>query len=127
MAYDEQLADRVRAVLDDEPDVDERRMFGGLALLLGGRMAVAVTGRGGLMVRVGPAGVGPDAAEELLDRPGVEPVVMPGRPTRGWVHVRAERLGDDAALEEWVRRGADEARRGAGGSGDGGDGEDGRP
>ncbi|WP_299039075.1 TfoX/Sxy family protein [uncultured Pseudokineococcus sp.] len=105
MADDDDLAERVRALLAREPDRAERRMFGGLALLLGGRMALAVTGRGELMVRAGA-----DAAEELLERAGVEPVVMRGRPTRGWVLVRPEVLEDDDALGDWVARGAATAR-----------------
>jgi len=101
MAYDEDLAERVRALLVGEHDRAERPMFGGLAFLLGGRMALAVSGSGGLMVRTGAA-----AAQELLERAGVEPVVMRGRPARAWVRVRPEALEDGAALQEWVSRGA---------------------
>ena len=100
MAYDEELADWVREVLTGE-QVTEKRMFGGLAFLVGGAMAVAVSGAGGLMVRVDPAEV-----DALLARPGVEQVQMGSRsPMRGWVLVRDEALGDDAALAGWVRRG----------------------
>lgn len=100
MAFDEELAERVRAVLAGDAGVDERRMFGGLAFLLGGRMAVVVSRAGGLMVRVDP---GESAA--LVARPGVEPMVMRGRETAGWLRVAADRVADDAALTEWVRRG----------------------
>jgi len=99
VAYDEDLAQRVRAVLGGR-DVGERRMFGGLAFLVGGSMAVAA-GEGGLMVRVDPG-----EAEALLREPGVEQVVMGTRgPMRGWVRVQHRRLEDDRALETWVRRG----------------------
>lgn len=77
MAYDEALADRVRDALVSEP-VQERRMFGGLAFLLGGHMTVAASGEGGLMVRVPP-----DRTEELLGEPGAAPMVMKGRALSG--------------------------------------------
>ncbi|WP_298990914.1 TfoX/Sxy family protein [uncultured Pseudokineococcus sp.] len=105
MAYDEDLAERVREALAAERDRAEKAMFGGLAVLLGGRMAVAVSGGGGLMVRVDP-----EDAPALLERDGVGPVVMRGRPTRGWVLVAPAALADDAELRAWVERGAREAR-----------------
>ncbi|GAA2017718.1 TfoX/Sxy family protein [Pseudokineococcus marinus] len=108
MAYDEDLAERVREALAAERDRAEKAMFGGLAVLLGGRMAVAVSGSGGLMVRVDP-----DEALGLLERPDVGPVVMRDRPTRGWVLVAPAALTDDDELRGWVERGAREARRAA--------------
>lgn len=107
VAYDEDLAERVREALAGERDRAEKAMFGGLAVLLGGRMAVAATG-GGLMVRVHP-----DDAPALLERDGVGPVVMRERPTRGWVLVAPAALADDDELHGWVERGAREARRAA--------------
>ena len=100
MSYDEALADRVRALLIDE-QVSEMRMFGGIAFLVAGHMAVAVSSQGGLMVRVDPVD-----NERLLGEPGAEPVVMGSRPAmKGWILVRGATLADPVALAEWVRRG----------------------
>lgn len=100
MADDGELADRVRALLAGET-VTERRMFGGLAFLLDGAMAVAASGRGSLMVRVDPAQLA-----ALVGEPGVEPVRMGSRgPMRGWLSVHGETLTDDRVLDLWVRRG----------------------
>ena len=105
MAYDEDLADRIREHLGAER-VTEKRMFGGLAFLVGGNMSIAASGNGGMLVRVDPA----DDAE-LLTQPGVEPMAMGGRaPMRGWLRVAPEALEDDDALAAWVRRGVDYAR-----------------
>jgi len=103
--YDEELADRVREQLADEEGVTEKRMFGGLAFLLGGNMAVAVSGRGGLMVRVGSDGV-----RQALARPHASQVEMRGRPMTGWVFVTLEGLATKRALQPWVRRGVAAAR-----------------
>lgn len=100
MAYDAKLAARVRAVLDLEPEVTERVMFGGLAFLVAGSMAVTANSKGALMVRVDP------------DDPAVAdatPVVMGTRTMRGWVHVEAKALADDE-LATWVGRGVAAAR-----------------
>lgn len=106
MAYDEQLADRVRACVAGAclgPDcpgrADERRMFGGLAFLVAGHMALAVSGQGGLMVRTDPAAVAP-----LLAQPHVEQVVMQRRAMPGWLGVAPAALADDDALQAWVER-----------------------
>ncbi|MBX7455130.1 TfoX/Sxy family protein [Mycolicibacterium sp. 3033] len=104
MAYDTDLADRVRELISAEHGLDEKPMFGGLAFLLGGNMAVCVSGKGGLMVRVPPA-----ETEALLADEHVEPMIMAGRPTRGWVRVSADGVTDDEALRGWVRRGIDYA------------------
>ena len=100
MAYDEELADRVRDLLADEP-VQEKAMFGGLAFLIGGNMSVAVSGRGGLMVRHDPAD-----ADRLLAEPGAAEMEMGSRgPMRGWLLVAPDAIGDDVALRTWVDRG----------------------
>lgn len=104
MAYDEALADRLREQLADAP-VTERRMFGGLAFLLAGNLAVAASGQGGLLVRVDPA-----TSDDLLAEPGTDPFVMPGRPAmKGWLRVSGEVLDDDAVLAQWVDRGLEHA------------------
>ena len=105
MAYDEDQADRVRALLGGGPDIGERRMFGGLAFLAGGHMAVAVSGQGGLMVRVEP-----EQTDALLGEPGARPMVMNGRELDGWLRVDDAAVTDDAALRTWVERGAAYAR-----------------
>jgi TfoX/Sxy family transcriptional regulator of competence genes len=100
MAYDEVLAERVRGMLGDQP-VTERRMFGGLAFLVGGNMSVAVSGQGGLLVRVPP-----DETDELLAEPGAEEFDMGRRgPMRGWLRVTADAVADDDILHVWVQRG----------------------
>ncbi len=92
MAYDTELADRIRELLAAERGVEEKRMFGGLAFLINGNMSVAASSKGGLMVRVPP-----DETERLLTRDHVEPMVMAGRETRGWLRVRPEGLGPSAS------------------------------
>jgi TfoX/Sxy family transcriptional regulator of competence genes len=99
VAYDDELADRVRVLLAPEGPPDERRMFGGLAFMVGGHMTVCVSGNGGLMVRLPEADV-PAALE--LDH--VEPMVMGGRTSRTWVRAAEAGLVDDEALERWVER-----------------------
>ncbi|MDO3645565.1 TfoX/Sxy family protein [Nocardia mangyaensis] len=105
MAYDEELAERIRECLDPAPDFVEKKMFGGLAFLVGGNMAVAVTGEDGLMVRV-------DRAEfdALLDAPIATPMMMGAREMTGWILVTPAALDDDAVLREWVGRGVAYAR-----------------
>ena len=105
MAYDEDLAERIRALLPDGPEVSEMKMFGGLAFLFNGNMSVAASGQGGLMVRCAP-----DQTEALLEEPGAEHLVMRGRAMDGWLRVGSEAVRDDAALERWVRRGVGYAR-----------------
>lgn len=100
MVYDEFLAERVRQVLDDEPDLVEKRMFGGLAFLVGGHMAVAANRQGVLMVRVDPADT-PD----LVQQPGVERMVMGKRTMDGWLRVEGEVIAEDDDLAQWVGRG----------------------
>jgi hypothetical protein len=105
MAFDEDLANRIRELIAGEPGVTEQRMFGGLAFLIGGNMSVAASGQGGLMVRVDP-----DEADALLDEAHTRPMEMRGRPARGWLRVDAEGVRTRAGLEPWVRRGVAYAR-----------------
>lgn len=105
MAYDEELAHRVRELLVDEDGLSEMRMFGGLAFLLDGNMSVGISGQGGLMVRVDP-----DATKDLLARPHTRTFVMRGRPMAGWVRVDAEGVATKRQLSAWVRRGMQFAR-----------------
>ena len=99
MAYDTELAARVRATLAAESGLAEKRMFGGLAFLIDGSMTIAVSGHGGLMARVDP-----DESDALSERDGVAPMVMRRRPMRGWLRVAPDVVADDAALDEWVAR-----------------------
>ncbi len=105
MAHDEDLARRIRALLDGEDGIDERRMFGGLAFLLGGNLAVGASGQGGLMLRVDP-----HETEALLAEPHARPMEMRGRPLDGWLRVDAEGVREDEALAPWVARGVAAAR-----------------
>jgi TfoX/Sxy family transcriptional regulator of competence genes len=105
MAYDEDLADRIRELVAGEPGVTEQAMFGGLAFLVGGNMAVAASGQGGLMVRVEP-----EETEALLAQPHARPFEMRGREMRGWVRVDSEGLQAARDLAPWVARGVAYAR-----------------
>lgn len=104
MAYDEGLAQRVREVLVDEAGLTEKRMFGGIAFMLDGNMACAVTDAD-LMVRVGK-----ESADALSEQPGVRISAMAGRPMKGWLLVSAQATEQDEALAGWVGRGVDFAR-----------------
>jgi TfoX/Sxy family transcriptional regulator of competence genes len=97
MAYDEELADRLRELMAPAPDVTEKRMFGGLAFMVRGNMAVAASGQGGLMLRCDPSGT---AAFVAVD--GVERMVMRGRAMDGWLRVDPEAITDDDDLRHWV-------------------------
>jgi TfoX/Sxy family transcriptional regulator of competence genes len=105
VAYDERLAERVRDLLAVEEGVREQRMFGGLSFLVEGNLAVAVSSRGGLLVRMGQDGY--DAA---LERPGTSPMEMGGRPMKGWVFVDPAELAGKRRLGAWVARGVRFAR-----------------
>ncbi len=96
MAFNEQLAERIRELLEPGSFV-ERKMFGGLAFMVGGHMAVTVSGQGGLMVRSDEA-----TAAELINSTPAEQVVMRGRPMTGWIRVPDTALIDDHDLERWV-------------------------
>ncbi|MFJ9537569.1 TfoX/Sxy family protein [Streptomyces sp. NPDC101225] len=99
MAYDEGLAERIRERLRAGPGITERHMFGGIAFLYRGNMAVGVWGDD-LMVRVGP-----DAADAALARPGARRFDMTGRPMRGWVVVAGSVVAEDEALGGWLDEG----------------------
>lgn len=99
MAYDEDLANRVRELLADEDAITERKMFGGLAFLLGGHMSVSASRNGGLLVRIDPADT--DAA---LARRHVASMRMGGRTMDGWITVAPEGLRTRRQLSAWVER-----------------------
>jgi len=105
VAYDEALAEQIRSLVGDEPGVTEKQMFGGLAFLVGGNMAVAASGQGGLLVRVDPA-----ESDELVRETNAEPMVMRGRAMTGWLRVAAEDVRTQRELTKWVRRGVSFAR-----------------
>ena len=105
MAYDPDLANRIRELVAAERGMEEKRMFGGLAFLINGNMSVAASGKGGLMVRVPPA-----ETERLLERDHVEPMVMAGRETRGWLRVSPDGVKTKRQLQAWVSRGVDYAK-----------------
>ena len=105
MAYDEDLANAIRELIAGEPDLTEMRMFGGLGFMIAGNMAVAASGRGGLLVRVDP-----EESETLLTRRHARRFEMRGRAMQGWLHVDAEGVRTKRQLEPWVRRGVAYAR-----------------
>jgi TfoX/Sxy family transcriptional regulator of competence genes len=105
VAYDLEVAEHLRELLAGEPDVVEKRMFGGLAFLVAGHMAVTASGKGGLLLRVDPA-----RTEELLADGRAGRFVMRGREMDGWLRVDVEALQTDDALRGWVDHGVAYAR-----------------
>jgi TfoX/Sxy family transcriptional regulator of competence genes len=105
MAYDEHLADRIRDAVHSEQALTEKRMFGGLAFLINGNMAVSASGQGGLLLRVDPA-----ATEALISDPHAERFVMRGRAMDGWLRIDAQALAADDELQRWVNHGVSYAR-----------------
>ena len=106
MAYDEQLADDLRALLEArDADPTEKRMFGGLAFMVEGNLTIVASRSGGLLVRTDP-----DEAAEVAALPGVEPMKMRGRKMRGWLRVDAEDVRTKRELEKWVNLGTAYAR-----------------
>jgi TfoX/Sxy family transcriptional regulator of competence genes len=105
VAYDEDLANRIRELVADEPDLSEQRMFGGLAFLIGGKMSVAASGQGGLLVRVDPA-----QTDDLAGKPHARRFEMRGREMDGWLRVDSEGVRTKRQLESWVKRGVSYAR-----------------
>jgi TfoX/Sxy family transcriptional regulator of competence genes len=105
MAYDEQLADRIRELVPSEADLTERKMFGGLAFLIGGNMAVAASGQGGVLVRVDPA-----ESDALVATTSARPMEMRGRPMQGWLRVDPDDVRTRRQLARWVELGVGYAR-----------------
>jgi TfoX/Sxy family transcriptional regulator of competence genes len=105
VAYDEDLANRIRELIAGESEVREKRMFGGLAFLVGGNMSVAASGQGGLMVRVEP-----EETDALLAKPHAQPFVMRGREMKGWLRIDEEGVRTKRQLAPWVSRGVAYAR-----------------
>jgi TfoX/Sxy family transcriptional regulator of competence genes len=105
VAYDEQLAGRVRVAVGAEPGLSEKRLFGGLAFLVRGNMAVAASSQGGLLLRIDPAD-----AEHLTEHPQVQRFKMRGREMDGWLRVDTEAVESDEDLQRWVDIGVAYAR-----------------
>lgn len=105
MAYDEDLADRIRELIGADGEPVEKKMFGGLAFLIGGHMAVSASGQGGLLARCPP-----EQTEELAAEPGVERFETRGRQMDGWLRVESQAVATKRQLERWVARGVDYAR-----------------
>ena len=105
MAYDEELADRLRDLLTGERGLTEKKMFGGLAFMIGGNMAIAASGQGGLMVRVDP-----DQSDALVATTSARLVEMRGRQMPGWLRVDAPDVRTKQQLAEWVKLGVNYAR-----------------
>jgi TfoX/Sxy family transcriptional regulator of competence genes len=105
MAYEEELADRIRELLGGERRLSEKKMFGGLAFLIGGNMAIAASGQGGLLVRVDPA-----QSEKLVATSNARLMEMRGRQMQGWLRVDTEDVPTKRQLARWVRIGAEYAR-----------------
>jgi TfoX/Sxy family transcriptional regulator of competence genes len=105
MAYDEELADRIRELVGSEAGLTEKKMFGGLAFLVGGHLAIAASGQGGLLVHVEPA-----EGERLIASGAAEPMVMRGREMAGWLRVPTEAVPTSRQLAPWVKRGVACAR-----------------
>lgn len=100
MAYDEELANRIRDIVQNEPSLSEKRMFGGLAFLINGNMAVSASGQGGLLLRVDPA-----QTESLVSEPHAQRFQMRGREMDGWLRIEADALVSDQALKRWTAYG----------------------
>jgi hypothetical protein len=105
VAFDEDLANRIRELIGGEPDLTEKRMFGGLAFLINGHMSVSASGQGGLLVRVDPA-----QTATLLARPHTRPFVSRGRELDGWLRVGPDGVRTKRQLEAWVNRSVNHAR-----------------
>jgi TfoX/Sxy family transcriptional regulator of competence genes len=106
VAYDQDLANRIRELIADEPDVSEETMFGGLVFLVGGRMSVAAGGQGSLVVRVDP-----EETDALLAKPHTQPFEMGGREVPGRLRIDAEGVRTKRQLEPWIKRAVAYARR----------------
>jgi TfoX/Sxy family transcriptional regulator of competence genes len=105
VAYDEELAERIRTLVAGEAGLTEKKMFGGLAFLIGGNMAIAASGQGGLLVRVDP-----EESSALVATTPAEIMVMRGRPMDGWLRVASADVRTKSELARWVKRGVGFAR-----------------
>jgi hypothetical protein len=105
MAYDEDLANRIRELIAAEPDLTEKKMFGGLAFLIGGNMSVSASGQGGLLLRCEP-----DETDALIKKPHASRFEMRGRSMDGWLRVAPEGVRTKRQLEPWVKRAVAYAR-----------------
>lgn len=105
MAYDEELAGRIRDVVASEAGLSETKMFGGLAFLIGGNMAIAASGQGGLLVRCAPGD-----SDALVKKDGATIAVMRGQPMPGWLRVEGSKVTTNNELGTWVKRGVAYAR-----------------
>jgi TfoX/Sxy family transcriptional regulator of competence genes len=105
MAYDEELADRIRDLVGDEPGLTEQKMFGGLAFLIGGNMAVAASGQGGILVRADP-----EASDELVGSTDAYLMEMRGKQMAGWLRLDSEHVSSESQLAKWVELGTSYAR-----------------
>lgn len=105
MAYDRELADRLRELLQHEPGLTEKAMFGGLAFLVNGNMAVSASGQGGLLLHIDPA-----LAETLTQEAHAERFVMRGRAMDGWLRIGEQAIETDEGLTRWVAHGTAYAR-----------------
>ena len=97
MAYSEDLASRIREILEEAGGVTERKMFGGLAFMVGGHMCCGIIGEE-LMLRLGPEG-----AEKALSKPHVRPMDFTGRPMKGYVYVAGPGIRTEAKLRSWLQ------------------------
>ena len=105
MAYDEVLAERIRGLIGPDPELTEKKMFGGLAFLIRGHMAISASGQGGVLVHVAP-----ERSEELVATTAATVAVMQGREMPGWLRVDADSLATDDDLSPWVETGIAYAR-----------------
>jgi TfoX/Sxy family transcriptional regulator of competence genes len=105
VAYDEDLADRIRELVIGQQHVAEKKMFGGLAFLIGGNMAISASGQGGILVRVDP-----QDSDKLVSTSKAQIAIMGGRPMDGWLRVASEHVMTKSQLAKWVKIGTDYAR-----------------
>jgi TfoX/Sxy family transcriptional regulator of competence genes len=105
MAYDESLADRIRELVGDEPNLKEQKMFGGLAFLIGGNMAIAASGQGGILVHAEP-----EESDSLVASTDAYLMEMRGKQMRGWLRVDPDHVGTKRQLAKWVELGTGYAR-----------------
>jgi TfoX/Sxy family transcriptional regulator of competence genes len=105
VAYDEELAERIRQLIAGEPDLSEQKMFGGLAFLIGGNMAIAASGQGGVLVRVDSA-----ESDTLVATTSARLMEMRGREMKGWLRVDLDEVRTESELARWVELGTSYAR-----------------